>query len=367
VSSLGETDGYSELRIEIADTGIGISPEQQARLFNAFEQAESGTSREYGGTGLGLVISKRIVDLMGGNIWVESELGKGSRFIFTIKIERGEKCVRSLLRPGVNWKNIRILVVDDMLETRSQFQELFSHFDIKCDVATDGFEACKMIEEHGEYDVYFIDWRMPGMDGIELTRRIKSRSGIQQFAVIMITAADWAQIKDEAVDAHVDKHMLKPLFSSMIVDCVNECLGIDGIDEKDIENIGRFSGKRLLLVEDIEINREIFIALLENTELIIECAENGREALDKVAADPLRYDIIFMDIQMPVMDGLEATRRIRALPNHGREELPIVAMTANVFKDDIKACLAAGMDDHLGKPLDIDKVMEALRKYLIKY
>ena len=354
-----------ELRIEVADSGIGISPEQQERLFVAFEQAESGTSRKYGGTGLGLVISKSIVEQMGGKIWVESEIDKGATFIFTIKVLRSKKSPRSLLSHYVNWENVKILAVDDMVEIREQFTELFNQLNVKCDVASDGFEAQRIIEEHGGYDIYFIDWRMPGMDGIELTRYIRSRREDRHSVVIMITAMDWDVIKIEAMEAGVDKHILKPLFSSSIIDCMNECLGKALDNEKNIGIIdGEFNGKSLLIAEDIEINREILISLLENSGIIIDCAENGEEALDKIAADPDKYDIVFMDIQMPKMDGLESTRRIRALPSSVGAGLPIVAMTANVFKDDIEACMEAGMDDHIGKPLDIERVLEKLRKYL---
>ena len=359
-------DEICELRIEISDSGIGISPEKQTKLFKAFEQAESGTNREYGGTGLGLVIAKRIVELMDGSIWVESDLGKGAKFIFTVKMRLGEKNPRSLLAPDVNWETVRILAVDDVLEIREQFQDIFGHLNITCDVAADGVEACQIIEERGGYDIYFIDWRMPRMDGIELTRRIKSNGTGRPSVVIMITAMDWEQIKNEATRAGVDRHLLKPLFSSTVIDCVNECLGT-ARKGKDIEEAhGEFAGKRMLLAEDIEINREIILALLEDTGFTIDCAENGQDALNMIAADPNAYDIVFMDVQMPKMDGHEATRRIRALPALQGVSLPIVAMTANVFKSDIEACLAAGMDAHLGKPVDIDRVLEVLRKYLGK-
>ncbi|MDR3019989.1 MAG: response regulator [Treponema sp.] len=363
-SMLGEAEEYCELCIEITDNGIGIAPEHHDKLFGMFEQAESGISREYGGTGLGLVIAKNIIELMGGKIWVQSELGKGTRFAFTVKMKRGTKNPRSLLSPGVNWDNVQVLVVDDDKGIHRQFNDIFNNLDIKCDTALDGLEACSMIDKHGEYDIYFIDWRMPGMDGIELTRIIKSRKDGRPSVVIMITAMDWEQVKEDAASAGVDKHLLKPLLPSMVIDSMNECFGMSDVQE-NVEHVhGDFTGKRLLLAEDIEINREILIALLEDTGIIIDWVENGKEALDMVEADPEKYDIVFMDVQMPQMDGLEATRRIRALPPRKREKLPIVAMTANVFKDDVDACLNAGMDDHLGKPLDVDKVMEALNKYL---
>ncbi|MCL2761612.1 MAG: PAS domain-containing protein [Treponema sp.] len=362
---VSETDGNCELRIEVKDSGIGISPEKHEKLFSAFEQADSGTSRQYGGTGLGLAISKHIVEFMDGTIWVESELGKGAAFIFTVKAQRSDKSPISMLAPGVNWKNVRILAVDDMAETRDQFQKLFGQLEMHCDVAADGHEACRIIEERGAYDIYFIDWRMPGMDGIELTKIIKESVTSKPSVVIMITAMDWEQIKEDALRAGVSKCLLKPLMSSMIIDCINETLGItDDIKEDNTVSDGEFGGKNLLVAEDVEINREILIALLEHTGLSIDCAENGEEALKMVQAAPDKYDIVFMDVQMPVMNGYEATRRIRALPARQRGRLPIIALTANVFKSDVEDCLAAGMDDHLGKPLDIDRVIEKLRAYL---
>ena len=362
-SLVSETDDNCELRIEIADNGIGIPPEKHEKLFRAFEQAESGISRKYGGTGLGLVISKRIIELMGGKIWVESEFGKGARFIFHIKAARSNKSPFSMLAPGVNWKNVRILAVDDMAEIRDQIQEIFAQLDIDCDVAADGLDACQIIEERGAYDIYFIDWRMPGMNGIELTKKIKKITANKPSVVIMITAMDWEQIKDEALQAGVNKCLLKPMLSSMVIDCVNESLGIpDASDDENHIIAGEFSGKTLLIAEDIEINREILIAFLEDTGLVIDCAENGKEALDMIASAPAKYDIVLMDVQMPIMNGFEATQHIRSLPQC--EKLPIIALTANVFKSDIEECLLAGMDDHLGKPLDIDKVLEKLRLYL---
>jgi len=233
--------GENMLRVEVADNGIGLSPKQQSKLFKMYAQAESGTSRKFGGTGLGLSISKRIVELMGGNIWVESELGSGARFIFTIKIVQSEK--------GPDNINVK----PDVPETRP-----------------------------------------------------------------------------------------------------------DDIKQTDI----KFTGKKMLIVEDIEINREILVSLLEHTGVFIDSAGNGKEALDIVETADSMYDIILMDVQMPVMDGLEATRRIRDLYSCEKEELPIIAMTANVFKDDIEACLEAGMNDHISKPVDPERLFEVLCRYL---
>ena len=357
VSKVGED---CELCIIVSDTGIGISAEQQEKLFRPFEQAESGTSRKYGGTGLGLVISKRIVELMGGSIRVESELEKGTKFIVTVKTKRGENKINSLLSLGVNWQTVRILAVDDVPQIREQFQNIFGQLNIRCDVAVDGLDACRLIEEQGGYDIYFVDWYMSNMDGIELTRQIKSYEDNKPCVVIMITAMDWEQIKDEAAQAGVDRYLLKPLFTSTVIDCVNDCFGTAIIRDEDISVVGEFTGKRLLMAEDVEINCEILISLLADTGLIIDCVENGQEAVDTLTANPDKYDLVFMDIQMPIMDGYEATRRIR----ESGFKLPIIALTANVFKEDIKACIDAGMNGHLGKPFDIDKVIEMLKKYL---
>jgi len=235
-----ETDNTCELLIEVTDNGIGIAIEQQSKLFGAFEQVMSGTNRIYGGTGLGLAISKRIVELMGGSIWVESDFGKGAKFSVKLEVMRGAG------------------------------------------------NECPSGEEE--------------------------------------------EVEDEAAD--------------------------------DLSVSQIFEGKRLLLVDDVEINREIVVALLEDTGLIIDCAENGKQALDMVSAEDEAYDMVFMDLQMPVMDGYEATRIIRSLPTRRRGRLPIVAMTANVFKDDIESCLRSGMDDHIGKPLEIEKVIGVIRKHL---
>jgi CheY-like chemotaxis protein len=360
---LGESGGLCELQITVTDSGIGISPEQQEKLFKAFSQAESGISRNYGGSGLGLAISKRIVEMMDGEMWVESALGKGARFIFTVRAARGTRLIQSLLAPGVNWETIRILAVDDMNETLEYLKSVFDRLHVKCDTAADGEKALRMIKENEEYDICFIDWRMPGMDGTELARRIKSGKNGKPSVVVIISAYDWEEIKEEAIQAGVDKFLAKPLLSAAIIDCINDCLSIESYKEEQAIG-GAFANRHILLAEDIEINREIVLTLLDGTGLKIDSAENGSEALAKVKATPDKYDLIFMDVQMPVMDGFEATRRIRALPSPHCMEVPIVAMTANVFKEDIEKCIEAGMADHIGKPLDMEKVYEKLQKYL---
>jgi hemerythrin-like metal-binding protein len=388
-SLVGEEAGICTIQIEVTDTGIGISEEQQSRLFTSFEQAESSTSRKFGGTGLGLAISKRIVELMGGAIWIKSELGRGSAFIFTIQAKRGQGTHQGLLNSGVDWKNIRVLVVDDDPEIRLYFEEIARGFGITCDTASSGEEALGMINRNGAYDIFFVDWKMPGMNGVELSGKIKAAGAAElpgkssgdtaafpaksppdkadKSVVIMISAAEWNTVEEEAKNAGVDKFLHKPLFPSAIADCINECLGVDNllaVKEKRAGGADRFEGYRVLLVEDVEINQEIVLALLEPTLLAISCAGNGVEALGMFSAAPDAYDMIFMDVQMPEMDGYEAARRIRAIGTPQARRIPIVAMTANVFREDIEKCLDAGMNDHVGKPLDFEEVLVKLRQYL---
>jgi len=353
-------DDVCEIKIEVTDNGIGISPEQQKNLFDPFEQVESAWVRKFGGAGLGLPISKNIVEMMDGRIWIESELGKGSRFIFTIKVPYGKEDLRSQLAPGVQWEKLRVLAVDDLLLARQYFNNIFDQLGLHCETVEDGPEACKIIEESGGFDIYFIDWHMPKMDGLDLVKWIKSR-GIQGSKVVLVSFSDLEETMAAAVQSGADKCLVKPLLSSTIINCLNDSFRISDTDEHN-EQDNEFAGKTLLIVEDIDINREILLTILENTGLTIDCAENGAESVTLIEANPEKYDVVFMDIHMPVMDGLEATRRIRAMSAPQCQTMPIIAMTANIFKSDIDACLEAGMNDHLGKPVDIEEMFEKLRK-----
>jgi len=362
---LSEEDGICRLQITVEDTGIGITEEQKGRLFKRFEQADAGTSRKFGGTGLGLAISKRIVELMGGEIWVESEAGKGSKFTFTVSLKRGSDEKLLLLPKGVTWKNIRLFVVDDDPSVRDFFTALTEAWGVSCTVAASGEEAVKKLEQGDTFDIHFIDWDLPGMNGGELTRRIQAEEAGKPL-VIIFSAIDRHIIEDEARAEGVENFLPKPLFPSMIVDMINGCIGIDNAMEphEKIDAKDDFSKSTILLAEDVEVNREIVLALLEPTGIHIDWAENGAQAIRLFEAAPDMYDIILMDIQMPEMDGYEATRAIRSLDIPRAKTVPIIAMTANVFRDDIEQCLAVGMNDHIGKPLDFDEVLEKLRAYL---
>jgi signal transduction histidine kinase/DNA-binding response OmpR family regulator len=358
------------IRVEVSDTGIGISADQQKRLFQSFQQADNNTARKYGGTGLGLAISKNIIEMMGGRVGVESGIGKGSTFSFTVFLKYGEAHTEGTETPGdVNWSNVRILVVDDDPDVLSYFKEITAGFGIKCcDIAASGVEALALVDKNGTYNIHFVDWKMPGMDGLELTKEIKKRTHPgEKTVVIMFSATEWALIELPAKEAGVDKFIPKPVFPSSIADSINEAVGLHRVHRAEDEAhdiTGIFAEYRVLLAEDAEINSEIVKSLLEPTGISIDCAVNGAEAVKLFSESYDKYDLIFMDVQMPEMDGLEATRRIRASDIPRAKTIPIVAMTANVFKEDVDMCLAAGMDDHIGKPIDMDELIGRLNKYL---
>ena len=364
---MGEEDGVCTIKLTVTDTGIGISPEQQATLFRSFQQAAGDTTRKFGGTGLGLTISKQIVEMMGGKIWIESELGKGATFAFTVKMKRGELKKQRVPSHKIDWTKLRILAVDDDDFILKDFKGILEKLGAVCDVATNAEDALHLIEHGGDYNIYFVDWKMPGMDGVELTKQLKEKmSAITDSVVIMMSSAEYSLIAEEARDAGVDKFMQKPLFPSYIAEIVGDYLGeTQQAEDDDADVTGIFKGKRILLAEDVEINREIVITLLEPTELEIDCAVDGKEAVRMFTEAPEKYDAIFMDIQMPEMDGYEATQAIRAMDIPKAKEIPIVAMTANVFKEDIEKCLAAGMNSHVGKPLNLDDVLDKLREFVL--
>ncbi|MDR2151153.1 MAG: response regulator [Spirochaetaceae bacterium] len=357
----------SNLRITVVDTGIGISHEQQKRLFTSFEQADGSIARKFGGTGLGLAISKNIVDLMGGAIWIESEEGKGAAFIVEITVAVRQVAEETVY--PIDWHKLRVLVVDDSPDILEYFKYFAETIHIQCITALSGAEACRILEHTEPFDIIFVDWRMPVMNGIELTQKIK-HDYKHKAVVIMISATEWATLEDEAKKAGVDGFIAKPLFPSVLVNCINDHLSMRKstapISEQEQQSIIEiFAGLEILLAEDVEINQEIVIALLEETGVTVTCADNGLKAVEMFAAAPARYALVLMDISMPEMDGFEATKRIRALSHPQAKTVPIIAMTANVFREDIEQCLASGMNDHLGKPIDIEEMMTKLKHYLL--
>jgi len=364
VSLASETDGVCKLMVTVSDTGIGLNKEQQGRLFTSFGQAENSTSRKYGGTGLGLVICKSLVEMMGGSIWVESKLGEGALFSFTVCLGRGGCGQKKLMASGFNLDDILLLVVDDDQDTNTFFVETAKQIGVNCITASDGSEALSVLESNNKRCICFISAEISGVDAVDVANSIIEKSP-ETSIIIMASAIVWTTLQERAVGIGVTRHLSKPLFVSSVADSINECLcspeHVYGMNEKpDVD----FTGRQVLLVEDVEINREIVIALLEPTNLEIECAVNGIEAVDMFLSNPHKYDMIFMDIQMPEMDGYTATKLIRESNSERAREIPIVAMTANAFKEDIEKCIEAGMDDHIGKPLEFEKVIETLERIL---
>ena len=372
VDKVGEEGEDIELRIEVIDNGIGMSEEQQEQLFKPFVQADASIAKKFGGTGLGLVICKKIVELMGGQIKIESELDKGSKFSFTIKVKQLSEKPRTELTKKIDAKDLRILAVDDSVHIREYFEKTMKGLKLSCDVAADGKSALDMVKNADKpYNMFFIDWNLSDMNGIELTKKIRDIAGSSRI-VIMSTMADWNNIEKEALAAGVKCSISKPLFPSGLINTINNCFGEEfkktasSAQTRLIRKQYDFFNHTILIAEDIEINQEIMKAILEETDIDIDFAENGKIAVDMYKENPDKYSLILMDINMPEMDGYEASRQIRALDLPGAKSIPILAMTANVFKEDIEKCLESGMNDHTGKPVDAVALFGMLNKYLTR-
>jgi len=372
INKIEENANDVVLRVEVVDTGIGISKEQQRRLFTSFSQADADITRKFGGTGLGLIISKRIVELMGGKIWIESELGEGAKFIFEIKTTKLAEKPHTRLSPNIRVKDLKILAVDDSAETRDYFIRFMNTLKLFCDVASNGEEALEMIKnaKDNPYNIFFIDWHMPYMDGIELSKRIKKINGDNSI-IIMISEADWNTIRKDAASAGIKHFISKPLLPSALINTINLCIDTELYESSNLAQhnapklLYNFDEHTLLIAEDVEINREIMNAILKETDVSIDYAENGKLAVSMFREHPEKYSLILMDVNMPEMDGYEATRLIRSLHIERAKYIPIIAMTANVFKEDIEKCLESGMNDHIGKPIDANALFELLNKYLM--
>jgi PAS domain S-box-containing protein len=373
------------LQISVRDTGIGMSAEVQSLLFNKFTQADQSTTRRFGGTGLGLAICKHLVELMGGRIWVEdSQPGKGTTMCCTLKLQVAEQAQahrRELVeQAGPLLEGIRVLVVDDNEVSREILSEMLRFFRLDVKVAASGMQAVDLLETATDkpFDLVLMDWRMPGMNGDEVARRIHADIAIQkQPRIVMVTAYGREDVIRLADHAGVDGFLIKPVSPSTLLDTILSALGRGRIlngerkdqADKHADASADFGGARLLLVEDNEINREFATELLQSMNIRVDEAVNGEEAVKMVQQQ--RYDAVLMDIQMPVLDGLEAARHIRALatqPDGWRyAELPIIAMTALAMAQDAERSQQAGMNDHITKPVAPDRLMETLRKWLPKH
>ncbi len=358
----------SILHVEVIDTGIGIPEEVRARLFQSFEQADGGITRRYGGTGLGLAISKKIVTLMGGDIWLAGAEAGGSRFVFEIPVGWGAS-IRKEGAPLQIRKGLRALAVDDDPDALEYLASILNGFSIRTDTAAVPMEAVALCLENARagtpYDIVFMDWSMPVMDGMETVHAIKRAVGGDVF-VVMMSASDWSDVRDDTRLHGIGSFLQKPFLPSAVYDLLTR--HAEKVMETSApapeENARDWSGKRILLVEDIAINREIVIGILEETGVRIDTAGDGLEAVAAFSRDPEAYDLILMDMQMPNMDGLSATRAIRNLDAGRAATVPIVAMTANAFKDDENACFAAGMNGYIPKPIELDLLFATVSAFL---
>jgi two-component system sensor histidine kinase/response regulator len=360
------------LRFSVRDTGIGLLPEQVSRLFSAFSQADDSITRKYGGTGLGLAICKQLTELMGGEIWVESEPGVGTEFIFTAKMQLVEKTSAEKFAGIQALRGIRALVVDDNGAAREVLSAMLSSLKIQVDTAVDGLSAIACLEEAMEqddpYDLVLLDWIMPGIDGIETARRIKANTRLAKVpAMLMVTANGREEAYIEAEQVGLDGFLLKPVYASVMHDALLDILGVETLsgplairEELQADDLQPIPAANILLVDDNLINQEVASEFLRDVGMQVTIVSNGRECLD--ALERGSYDLVFMDIQMPVMDGLEATRRIRQ--NNSFKNLPIIAMTAHAMAGDKEKSLAAGMNDHITKPIDPSALHQTLKKWL---
>ncbi len=357
--------GYSNYVFRCADTGIGMSQAFLEKLFQPFERVQDSTNSKVLGTGLGLAITKNLVDLMNGDIQVESELGKGSVFTVTLPLKLQNM---EYEETPEEWLGIHSLIADDDQQICESTTELLEKMGLRAQFVTTGREAISRVVQAKDtpdpYELVILDWKMPDLDGISAARRIRTEIG-PDIPVIVLAAYDWSEIESEARDAGVTAFLSKPFYRSKMCYLLRELSGEIEAAWSPAADAGDFSGKRVLLVEDNEINLEISQTLLEEMGLQVETASNGEEAVQRVVQSAEEYyDLILMDIRMPVMDGYQATKAIRALERKDTPDIPIIAMTANAFAEDVREALQAGMDFHLAKPVDIDKLQQVLYQFL---
>ena len=364
------------LRFSVKDTGVGLSEEQIGKLFQSFSQADGSTTRKYGGTGLGLTICKRLAKMMGGEIWVESEPGKGSTFVFTARFGVLVKGEKRILEPSKSLKGMRVLVVDDNAASREILKGALESFTFQVTTVTSGEVAIAELLTNnsndkgaGPYELVLMDWKMPGMNGIETTNEIKNNPDISKTPnIIMLTAYGREEIKKEADKAGINNFLVKPVTNSLLCEAIMEVFGKKVETQtrsikhgvKENSEIEKIRGSKVLLTEDNEINQQVARELLEKADLIVTIANNGKEAIEKVEGS--EFDLVLMDVQMPEMGGLEATGCIRKNPRF--RNLPIVAMTAQAMTGDREECIEAGMDDYITKPIDINELYSALVKWI---
>lgn len=371
ITQVQHTDSHMRLRFCVSDTGIGMSEEFMSRLFTPFEQESLATGQKFGGTGLGMSIAKNLVTLMGGTISVKSELEKGTAFTVELDFDMPEEPRNRRVQKQPVMESLKVLVSDDDRDSCIHTSLLLKNLGIQSDWVLTGEECIKMVgEAHKtgkDYDVCLVDWKMPDIDGIEVTRRIREMVG-QYTTIIIITAYDWSSIERNAREAGANAFLSKPIFASTLYNTLLSATGIskvvmlpsDGVNIQRPELVGR----HVLLVEDNDLNQEIAIELLKMTGITADCAVNGVEAIDKFMAHGDEYDLILMDVQMPVMDGYRATEAIRKSDHLQAKTIPIIAMTADAFHEDVVHASTAGMNGHLAKPIDPNLLYQTLSKVI---
>ena len=369
IQALERTGQKVQLKFSVRDTGIGMTPEQSARLFQPFTQADMSTTRKHGGTGLGLTICRRLVELMGGRIWLESEPGRGSTFYFSVWLGVSDvKGARKIVPERI--AHLRALVVDDNATAREIIEESLSGMIAHVDGVASGKEAIAAIKQQNAtapYDIVFMDWRMPGMDGLQASRQIKSDETLtRRPAIVLVTAFGREEVRDEAERIELDGFLLKPVTKSMILDTLVNVFAATFSDEltsPESNEQARLRGARILLVEDNDINQQIAIELLEAAGATVQAASNGREAVDLLSngPQPPPFNVVLMDLQMPVMDGYQATAKLRSEPRFNA--LSIIAMTAHATIEERQRCLAVGMNDHVSKPIDPQVLIETVGRF----
>ena len=362
----------AKLKFSVRDTGIGMTPEQCARLFQAFSQADTSTTRKYGGTGLGLSISKRLVEMMEGDIWAESQPGIGSNFQFTAWFGIGSAEKHKRFIPDL--AGVRALVVDDNAQAREILTDALRVFALRAESISSGEEAVREIaaaDSHDPYQLVLMDWHMPGMDGLETSRIIKRNDRLQHIPkIVMVTAFGREDIRTKAEEIGIDSYLLKPVNSSLLYDTLLDLFGVAGLEEhrsrskKDDVHVHDATGIRILLVEDNEMNQQVATELLQSAGATVTVANHGGEAV-KILTESNQvppFDVVFMDLQMPEMDGFTATKLLRRDPRF--QKLPIIAMTAHALVEERQRCLDAGMNDHVSKPIDPDNLFSTLMRWV---
>lgn len=347
----------------VVDTGIGMSRDFRERLFQPFEQQDDNIARNYGGTGLGLSITKNLVTMMGGTIAVDSTEGAGSKFTVELSFETCKSAASDAM-PTYDFSKIHALVVDDDEDACEYVRVLLRRYGVRSEGAYSGAEAIQaVIRAHStvdDYDICLMDWRMPDLDGIETVKRIREIIG-EKMPVIIVTAYDYENVRDEAHAAGITSFINKPLFQSTVLNTLVEVCHNAQLDTKQQASEFDFKGRRLLLAEDNEINLEMALEILRGAGFEVDAAANGKEAYEKFFASPVgTYDAILMDIQMPIMDGLTAAKKIRMSIHPEAEQIPILAMTANAFAEDISQSFTAGMNAHISKPIDLQQLFASL-------